>query len=250
MGPDQLVADERRELCPGRAASIRRELAERLPLEVVADHGRTLEHVALLLGQPVEAGGEQRVDRRWHVSRVTALREHGEQLLDEERVPLRDLADPRARRVVERGTLEQVLDQLLGLALRQRLERHHLPAPRGPSVQQLGPGEAEEQQRSVPRPVTEMLGEVEQGRLRPVDVLHHECEWSLAGALLERLAHRPEHVLRRVDRERRLQLPLRPGLAEDLDERQVRDALAVRQAPAGEHGGVAGEHCGDLAREA
>ena len=48
------------------------------------------------------------------------------------------------------------------------------PAPTGSKFEQLGPGKADEQDRRIPRPVRDVLHELEEGRLAPVDVLEDD----------------------------------------------------------------------------
>ena len=80
-----------------------------------------------------------------------------------------------------------------------------------------------------------MLDEVEQGRLRPVDVLEHEDLRLCASPLLEDLSHRPEDVFRGTSRQHRRQLTFCFELAKDLHERPVRDALSIGQAASEQH---------------
>ncbi len=67
VGTDQLLAHERRQPRSRWTPAVGCELAERLPLEVEPDDGRSLDDLPLLLGQRVEPGGEQRLDRRGHL---------------------------------------------------------------------------------------------------------------------------------------------------------------------------------------
>src|SRR4029078_13633463 len=104
--------------------------------------------------------------------------------------------------------------------------------PGGALFEELRSREAEQQDGRIARPVAEVFGEVEKRRLPPVNVVDHERERTLASALLERFAHRPEDLLRGARREGALELVLGGSLPEDLDHRRVRDALAVREAQA------------------
>ena len=54
-------------------------------------------------------------------------------------------------------------------------------APAGSQLEQLGPGDAEEEDRRVARPVGDVLDQVEEDRLRPLDVVEHEDLWPLRG---------------------------------------------------------------------
>ena len=171
------------------------------------------------------------------------------------------------RRILQVG--DDRADELLALGLGERLEldggRPHAPAsPAGTNVEQVGPREAEDEQRR-PHPVREVLDEVEHRLLGPVDVLEEEDERlhvaervhhlaggprdllraALAfdgleqpgsepdqvgdGVVLAALAKLLERLLERLvvgDPDRRL---------DHLGERPVRHALAVRQAAALEH---------------
>jgi hypothetical protein len=80
-----------------------------------------------------------------------------------------------------------------------------------------------------------VLDEVEKCRLGPMDVLDHQYERPLARASFDRLANRPEDLLRRSRAERRVNLVLGAGSSKDLTERPVGDALAVGQAAAEKH---------------
>ncbi len=78
-------------LCPSGASSASASHSNSSP--TTEARSRT---VPLLVGKRVEAGGEERLNRRGHVLGVAPFREHREQLLDEERIPFGHLADPGA----------------------------------------------------------------------------------------------------------------------------------------------------------
>ena len=203
-----------------------------------------------------------------------ALDEHADGLLDEERIPLGALERlPRQRPgPLPGGTgelIEELLDELRALLLGERLEldrrRAHAPAaPPGTRVEQLGPREADDED-GRPHPVGEVLDEVEERRLGPVDVLEQEDQRLHVGDPLHDLARRPRDLLRAALSLERLHEPCREtenvrdgllgaALAQLLErllerivvrdagrglhhlaERPVRDALAVRQRTAHEH---------------
>src|SRR5207245_4325250 len=108
-----------------------------------------------------------------------------------EGIPFGRVADSNAAIVADPRVAEKLPDQLVGLVARERLERDRLPAPGRPPVDQLRPGETEKQERCVSGPVGEMLDEVEQRRLGPVDVLDDQCQRPLARTPLERLPDGP-----------------------------------------------------------
>ena len=91
------------------------------------------------------------------------------------------------------GVAEKLLDQLLRLIRRERLEHQHLgiglATPRRTLIQQLGPRQAEQEKGGIAGPAHEMLDQVEQGRLSPVDVLDDERERPLLRTPLECLSH-------------------------------------------------------------
>jgi hypothetical protein len=78
----------------------------------------------------------------------------------------------------ERRVAEQPLQQLVGLGRGERLEQDRrrvqlAAAPAGPPVEQLGPSQAEQQERRLAREIGDVLQQVEEGRLGPVDVVEH-----------------------------------------------------------------------------
>ena len=75
------------------------------------------------------------------------------------------------------------------------VERTRPPPQPGRIVEQLGTREADDQERR-PHEVGQMLDEVEQRRLRPVDVLEEEDERLHVGDALHHLAGRPGDLLR------------------------------------------------------
>ena len=87
------------------------------------------------------------------------------------------------------------------------------PAQAGALFEQLGPGEADDQHRRVALRLGEVLDEVEQRRLGPVDVLEHEDERAARARAPRTAAERPRRSPRRL----RTPSPAR----------RVRDALAA-----------------------
>ena len=122
--------------------------------------------------------------------------------------------------------------------------------PGRPRVDQLRPGETEKQERRVARPIGEMLDQVEQRGSAQWMSSTMRTRGRCARELLERLTDGPEDLLRRRRGEGGLELLPRPRLAEDLNEWEVGDPLAVRKAAAGEDGCFARQGCGHLAGQA
>ena len=228
----------------------------------------------------IEAGRKERLNRRRDFGRPVApcLIEESEHLLDEERVPLGRVGDlpPHVRRKLVLA--QEIVDQRIGLRLRERLERERrrielASTPIGSHLEKLGAGEAEEEDRRVPRPIGDMVDEIEERRLGPMEILEDDDQWTLARERLEQLPHRPEGLLRRpscrgptdrgVDpRGDRVGLAVvaeerdeRQGrivcceVLDDLAERPERDALAVRKASSGDDPGASCEHRAQLRRE-
>ena len=89
---------------------------------------------------------------------------------------------------------------------------------------QLGTGERDEQQRRVARPLDEVLDEVEERRLPPVDVVEHDHERPRLRQPLEHAAHAPEGLLGRSRRDS-------PEHAERTLDDRARDRLRRGAAP-------------------
>ena len=142
----------------------------------------------------------------WSVSGIrscgrAALEQHPSRLLDEERIALGLLEQRLALGGRELPVGEQGVQELLALGGAERLERERggsqaAAAPAGPDVEQLGPGEADDQQRHVLDALGQVLDQVEQRLLGPVDVLEDEHERLRVGELGRPLAGRPGDLLR------------------------------------------------------
>ena len=263
---------------PSGCGSSSRERAamEEPPLDRGALDDRTL------LGlEAVDARREQRLDRRRH-GRVGCLRvvgEHREQLLDEERIALGRLDDPALRLLRgARRPRSKPSDEARRLVRVEWVERDERRAttrrgPRRPRVEEIRTGEAEQQDRRVAREPDHVLEQVEQRGLGPVDVVHDDDQRPVGSERLEETAERPRRLLRRAGaprraptapaisraatpprstssrrRERRLRMSPATSL-DDVGEREVRDALAVRRAAADQHAGLRLDGVDELARE-
>src|SRR2546425_6897819 len=109
-------------------------------------------------------------------------------------------ADAAADGLVEPRLPEQVLDQSPCLRFDKRLEQNRArvqlaSAPTGPLVQQLGPGEADKQDRRVSGPVGHVLDKLEEGRLRPMNIVKDDDQWPLPRKGFEQFPNRPEALL-------------------------------------------------------
>ena len=193
--PDQLLAGQCQQ--PGPNVRARRLLAERRDgpgMEHLALDRSALDHRALVGVEPVQARGQEQVDRRRHgdvrqildrsprtalESEEAVVDQHREHLLDEERVALGGLEDPVTRDLRDVGSPEEVVDELRRIVAGQRLKQdrgrvHLAAAPTGADLEELGPRDAQHQDRGIPRPVREVFDQVEERRLSPVDIVEHD----------------------------------------------------------------------------
>ena len=202
--PDELLADETVQA----GLHLRFLGGEGLHGATVEDtplDGASLQHSAFSWLELVDPRGEQGLNRSRHsdlaVARVLDERDH---LLDEERIPLRRVADPLLEIRRERGVTEQPLQQLVGLGGAERLEQERrrvqlAAAPALPLVEELRPRDAEEQDRRLAREIGNVLEEVEEGRLAPVDVVEHRDDGRRLGRTLDQLPHCPGDLVARSD---------------------------------------------------
>ncbi len=225
-------------------------------MEELALDRAVLEHYALGRVELVESRGQQRLDRRRNrdvaVGGVTDELDH---LLDEERVAARRPPDPRLQLLVRIRALDQARDQFVGLGLGERLQEHvgrvqHAAAPRRSPVEQLGPRHAEEEDGHPAGQVGDVLDEVEEGLLAPLDVVEETDDRLLRGVGLEELAERPRDLVGCRGRVGLAEQPVErvaddlvdergvvAELLHDLDHGPVGDALAVGEAsPADDRG--------------
>ena len=201
------------------------------------------------------------------VDEETLVDQHPQALLDEKWIPLGELGYARARLAGELRAPDETTDQLVGVRARERLDRQDRRVrlacrPRGTHLEQLRPRQAEDQHWRRGDPVREVLDEVEERRLAPLDVVEDDHERSVTGDMLEQLPHRPERLLdrdlvtrpeqrsealgdesavrRRLDRTGklgrrlggRIALSHRGDVPERADQRPERDPLTVGEATA------------------
>jgi hypothetical protein len=240
--PDHLLADEREKLAWN--IDHRRRRSERRhgsPVEDLSFDRAALDHDALVVVQRVESRLQQRPDRGRHVHGAARLAREGRHLLEEERIAVRRRQDARPSVVVQLDVGQEPVREQPCFVVGERLEKDGrgvqlAAAPTGLDVEELGSRDAQKQDRRGARPVDDVLDEVEHRLLRPVEVVDHEHERPLAGALLEERTCRELRFRgRRADRRGRLD----PELDEHLDERPVGDALAVGEGAAARDGRLA-----------
>jgi len=187
----------------GRRA-LREQLVDCAPVKETSLHRGMLKHRPLGGLQAVDPGREERVDRRRHriVSGVRVSREHGEHLLDEERIALCHRQDPPAERRRELLFVEKPLDQTLGLRAIERVERDDRGSrlrrrPGRSCVEHVGTSQTEDQDRRTAREPRQVLQQVEQSRLGPMDVVEDDDERPTGGESLEDAAECPCSLFRR-----------------------------------------------------
>src|SRR5579864_8857592 len=170
-------------------------------MEQLALDRAAAQELALRGIQLVDAGRQERLDARRHEDLVAAsLTQQREHLLDEERVSLRGGSDPDAQIRLELLAVQEVVDELVDLARRERLERDgdRVASPRAPArtqLEQLRPRETDQHERRSGREVRHVLDELDERRLAPLHVVEHDYERLLVRARLEQLAYRPADLL-------------------------------------------------------
>ena len=144
--------------------------------EDLPDDGCVLEQALLRSGQPVEARRDdalERLGKRELLGRALLEVQLGE-LLGVERVAARALEQRLLDVGGKQRAVEQVPDQRGGLLVGQRRERERrgvelAAAPVRAALEQLGPRRGDDEQRDVGHPVDELVDEVEQALVRPVE---------------------------------------------------------------------------------
>ena len=190
VGADELLADERGQLAR-ETRTVGRQRLDDAVVEHLAFDRATLEHGSLRLLELVEAGCEQCLQRGWHFDlAVVGGLHHCCHLLDEERVAARGAQDPFAHARAERSSADACLDQHLRLAGSERLQPEDA-APAATPVEQLGPGHANEQDGSARGEEGDVLEEIQEGVLAPLDVVEDGDHRRFGCDRLEQLAKRP-----------------------------------------------------------
>ena len=203
---DELLAPQRVEvgadLEPQRD---RDEVPDRRCREVDADHRRRLDHRPLGVRQGVEPGREQRGDRRRDVDdRVAgvAVAQHGHDLLDVERVALGGGDHPLPRLGRQGRVAEEQVDHGLHRLRPERVELDQGAGTLGPPVRvhlrQLTSRRADDEHGLRGGRADELVQQVEERRLRPVDVVDHHDEGTMGCLGLEELAGAPEELADRM----------------------------------------------------
>ena len=156
-------------------------------------------------GQRIEAGGDDRLDRRGHLRlgppSIAPVGEQADELLGVQGVAARPLQELLHRRAGSTSAAAAG-DEPAGLGLVERRQVDPLRvagvrAERRMAFVELGPGGAQEQERQACDPVGQVLDEREEGVVRPVQVLEHQHGRSLGGETLDEAPPGRERFLER-----------------------------------------------------
>ena len=151
-----------------------------------------LEHPPLLGRKVVEPSGDQRLEAGWHVEGLdrcrrlvgaalarqqAAVDEHADRLDRVERDALGSLEDLSAE--LDRKPGHRSLEEALELRRGERLQEERgeaalRGAPGRPALEELRSGGGDDEDRSVARPVDEVLDEVEERVIGPVEILEQQ----------------------------------------------------------------------------
>ena len=162
---------------------LRRKVQERALPEDSANHRGTLQKRLRLGCQPVDASRDQRLERVGDPADLcgAVLVEHPHRLLEEERVALGLRKQLLSVGLAERAVGHQRIHELLALDRTERFEldcgrADAATAPAGPDVEQLRPRERNQEKRRLAHPRRQMLDQLQERLLGPVDVLEDEHE--------------------------------------------------------------------------
>ena len=224
LAADVLLALQPEEALLDLVARAAAHRGQRPDPEDLPDNRRALQERLLLRRQRVEARGDDSLDGlgQRELRPGERLGEHADVFLGVERIAARVGEEPRRAAVLDGLLREEGDQQLLGLRVRERRERDGdgaplAAAPARTALEELRPGCAHDQDRDAGRPVDEMVDEVEQAVVGPVQVLEDEHERVLLGQRLEEPAPGPEGLAAVVARvlRRPAEPDQRPEVLED-----------------------------------
>jgi hypothetical protein len=128
------------------------------------------------------------------------LADHGNDLLQEQRVPGGRAANPCSELSVEAAVCrQQFVDQCLGLVSVEWFEEDGrgvelAAAPSLAAIEELGPAETEHEDWGAATQIPDVLDEVEESRLAPVNVVEDDHERIAVRSTLEQLANGPRDL--------------------------------------------------------
>ena len=156
--------------------------------EVAARHRGNAQHLALRVGQRLQASRQQQTDRRRQTLDALRVTDQRRQMLGEQRVTLGDAGHPLSLLRPERwpGVAEQA--QRLRIVEPFQRDREHVRAraPARPPIGELRPGGADHHQGPAAALTEQLIDDIQQHVIGPVDVLQHHHHRLLGG-------HRPQH---------------------------------------------------------
>ena len=182
-----------------RTGGARPARARRAPPRTPGRSRTPLEHVALLVGQRVEPRREKRLDRRRHVARSPPSASIASSCSTNSGLPSAPRGSARASQSSSGGPPSRF--SISSSASAPRAARASSPRRPTPGRSSRSSGRAR-QRSSTGRPASSRRGARRDraGSAPPSGCPRSRVERPLPGALLERLADRPEDLLRRVDR--------------------------------------------------
>ncbi len=184
--------------------------------ELRADHRCQLDHAALIGRHPFDPRCEQRLDRGWHLDRIAVDRErptavelfddpvvdqHPHQLPHEQWIAFGRLRQAGRQFGRELAAAQQLGGQPFGGRGTEAFEGDDLGHPpaglgqSGPDLADLRAGETDQRGGPV-HPLHEVLEEVEEQRLGPLDVVDHHHDRLASGQDLDQPAGGPERLFR------------------------------------------------------
>ena len=142
------------------------------------------------VGERIQAGGDESLDALREVAERSSCPDEPGELLGVQGISPCARQELRARVRVQHRAVEERMHEICCLVVRQRAEgegdRIRLAAaPAHPALEQLGPGCPDDQDRHPGRPADEVVDEVEERVVGPVQILEHENERALLGLSLQ-----------------------------------------------------------------
>ncbi len=183
--PNEIPAHELMEAVAHRPVVEPADRRQRSRPEHLAENRGVLKQGLALGAQRVQAGCDQRLKRLRNRDVVAGtFAQHLHELLGVERVAAGALEQALLRLGREHRPFEQSTDQPRRVVVRERRQRDRrrvsrAAAPRRVELEELGTRGAEDDERNGSRPRDQVLDELEQRRVCPVEVLDDEDEGSL-----------------------------------------------------------------------
>ena len=208
---------------------------------------RTAWTVSGTRSESTAASGSSRPSRSTSTPSSTSIRS-----ISSRKSGLPPVARPTASAASGSKRAGEVLQQRAGVLARKRRELDRRPRPRRPQLGQIRSRQAADEDRRVAAPAGQVLDEVEEGGLCPLDVVEHDDEGTLLRERLEQPAHGPVELVgarawlgaadgledapvRDLPVGLAAEHAVEVDVAHDLDEGPVGDPVPVRETAALEH---------------